>query len=190
MANSLGEGFVRITYTGETVVHHQMLPVNFDGDPVQGSEPDFTTKSGGSVGAIAAVSNFLAVWQPFFENTTIFGLTEVYAVDPDTEERSFIYGFDAGGIGVSGGGNVPLSMAVFTLKTSKGGVLKLYAMEGVLVPNNKLLPPYTPSGNEDDLFSFLCGASGWVVGRDDAYPFAPISITTKYSDALRESAGL
>lgn len=190
MANSLSEGFARITYTGLSGIHHQMLPVNFSGTPVAGVEPTFTTKIAGTVAAETAISDWLDVFRAAFNTATLFGLVEIYAVNPTTEERTFIYGFDASRAGSSGDPSVQYSMGTMTFKTIGGGLLKIVAMEPVLGVNTKLYPPFFLGGILDDIQAFVVDGDSFIIGRDDDYSFAPISWTTKTSDALRKRVGL
>lgn len=190
MANSLAEGFVRITYTGTNAPHHAIIPVNYAGTPVAGTMPDVTTKGGGTATVVDAIADFMAVYKAFFNGVTQFGLAEAYTVDPDTEERTFIWGWNIGDTGSSGVGRVPLSMGTLTFKTIAGGVLKLVFMEGVSNVNQKLFPPFELASAMDNMAEFITSDDSFIIGRDNAYAFAPISFTTKTSDALRKQEGI
>lgn len=190
MANSLSEGFARITYNGATGAHHAIVPINFAGTPVPGVAPSLTTKGATSVGAEVGIGEFLDVYRANFYSTTLFGLVEIYAVDPDTEERTFIYGFDASRAGSSGGVPVVLGMATTTFKTVGGGVLKIVMMESVSPVNTKFYPPFDEETPIGALVEYVVSDASIVIGRDDEVAFAPISFTSKTSDALRKRAGL
>jgi len=190
MANSLSEGFARITYTGLSGIHHQMLPVNFSGTPVAGTEPTFTTKSAGTVAAEAAIGDWLDVYRAAFNTATLFGLVEIYAVNPTTEERTFIYGFDASRAGASADPSIRYSMGTMTFKTIGGGLLKIVTMEAVLGVNTKIYPPFVAAGILDNIQAFVVDNDSFIIGRDDDYAFSPLSWTSKTSDALRKRVGL
>lgn len=190
MANSLGEGFVRLTYTGSSGIHHAVIPVNFEGTPVAGVEPTFTQKGAGTIEAEQAVADLMAVVTPFYDDTTLFGLAEVYSVNPATEERTFIYGWN---VGLTGDGTlveVPLTMATMSFKTVAGGVYKFVMMEQGFGANQKRYPPFDDSPAREALAAYIVGSTSWIVGRDNTYPFAPLSFTVKTSDALRKRVGL
>jgi hypothetical protein len=188
--NSLAEGFARGTYNGSRAPHHLLLPLNYDGVQTPGVAPTVITKGGDSISAVVGFEAFLDVFRPHFNTARLFGLVEFYAVDPDTEERTFLYGYNSGTTGTSSDPDIALAMATLTLKTTAGGVLRITAMESISAVNLKIFPPFTDSGYIDDLADYLTGDDGIAVGRDNTYPFAPISFTTKTSDALRKQAGL
>lgn len=190
MANSLSEGFIRGTYTGSSGIHHFILPVNFDGVPTQGTEPLLTQKDAGTILAVAGLQEYLDVYGTLFNDDSLFGLAEAYTVDPDTEERTFIYGWDMDFLGLSTQPNVPLGMATMTFKTIGGGLLKIVAMEGAATVNTKEYSPFPGGSNLTDIADYVTSGDSIVIGRDDDYAFAPISFTVKTSDALRKRVGL
>lgn len=190
MTNSLSEGFIRQTYAWGNSVHHAIFPINFAGTPTPGSSPTLTTKSGGTVSFEDGLADLLAVYKRFFNATTIFGLAEIYAVNPTTQERTFIYGLNAALTGSDPSANVHLGMATMSFKTIAGGLLKMTFMEGVLPVNTAGRPPWVVDSREDAITDYLCGDDGIVVGRDDSYPFSSIAIHIKTSDALRKREGL
>lgn len=190
MANSLSEGFIRGTYTGASGIHHFILPINFDGTPTPGTEPLLTKKGAGTILAEAGLQAFLDVYGTLFNDDTQFGLAEAYTVDPDTEERGFVWGWDMDFLGLSSQPNVPLGMATMTFKTIVGGLLKVVAMEGAATVNTKEFSPFPSGSNLTDLSDYVTGTDSIVIGRDNAYAFASISFTVKTSDALRKRVGL
>jgi len=190
MANSLSEGFIRQTYIGLSGVHHAVFPINFDGTPVAGVEPSFTQKDGGTIAAEAGYAALLSVYLDMFDGDTLFGLVEVYAVDADTEERTFIYGWDANTLGTNANPSRALSMDTLTFKTIGGGVLRVTAMEGIYNANTKLRPPFVDGEPVDALADYVISDDSILIGRDNTYAFAPISLTVKTSDALRKRMGL
>lgn len=185
--NSLGEGFVRMTYTGVTRPHHAMIPINFAGTPVPGIEPSLTTRGGGTVTLTDGVAAYVNQFSKSFSDETIFGLAECYSVDPLTEERTFIYAWTVAQNGVSADPNIALAMYTMTFKTISGGILRVVAMEGVLTVNLKLDPPFASYTFLGDLSSYIVSEDSIVIGRDNAYAFAPIRCKSKTSDALRKA---
>jgi hypothetical protein len=160
MPTSLAPGYVRVTYSGVLFPHHITIPVKYDGTPVPGTEPNVLTKSTDSVAVHSALANLLAPMLTFFHTTTNFGLAEAHTVDPTTGEDQFIYAWNVGLSGSSASAIIPASETVFTFKSNLGTLYRLYLMEGVSAPNQKITPP-------------LPGASGtladFVAGDDSIY---------------------
>lgn len=190
MANSLAEGFIRQTYSGLSGIHHAVIPVNYAGVPVQGVEPDIVQKDGTEIPAITGFATFLTPYREIFETETLFGLAEAYAVDPDTEERNFLYSWNVAANGTSDNDSVELGIATMTFKTAKGGIIRLTAMESVFPVNQKFNAPYTGIADLLALSNYMVSNASIVIGRDNAYAFTPIATTVKTSDALRKRVGL
>lgn len=186
MANSLSEGFFRVTLQNEFGVHHVQHTINFVGEPVQGELPTLTQKDGTSIAADAGIVAFLTEYAKFYSDDTDFGLVEIYKVNADTEERSFIYGWNVDMTGSAVTSNVKWGMLTMTFKTTKGGILRVVMMEGVTAINQNVFPPYTVDTPPADLTAYLISGDSVIVGRDDAYIFGAISHKSKTSDALRD----
>lgn len=63
-------------------------------------------------------------------------------------------------------------------------------MENVFLVNNKFFPPYTAATPEKAISDYVISDDSILIGRDNATAFAPISLTSKTSDALRAQAGI
>lgn len=189
MDTSLAPGYVRITYDGSLFPHHMTIPVNPDGTPTPGVEPDILLKGASSLGVEAAIAAFITVTLPFFKSTTGFGLAEMHTVDPTSGLDTFIWAWDVGLSGSGSGTNVPTGQTVFSFKTVAGGAYRLYLLEGLNAPNQKMLPPY-PAGIEKTLSDFVIGSTSPVYGRGNSYPLVPVSDVTKLNDKLRRQQGL
>lgn len=185
MANSLSEGFVRLTYSNPYGVHHAMFPVNYDGTPTPGTEPTVTLKDATTEGLVTAFAAFMVLYKVMFDSDVLFGLAEAYAVDAETEERTFLYGWNVGIAGTSAGSITRDNMVTLTFKTVGGGVLKVVMMETNLTTGLTYRPPFAVDSPWEDLASFIVSGESFLIGRDNTYPFAPISLKSKESDALR-----
>lgn len=183
---SLSEGFARVTYTGASGVHHQIVPVNYDGTPVPGVEPTLTKKDATTVSATTGINDFLNEYGKFFPNTTNFGLVEFYTVDATTEERTFIWGLNANLNGTHGSPGIIWEMFTLTFKTIGGGSLKVVGMEASFSVNVYDAPPFTPGTPISDMALYVVSDDSIIIGRDNTYAFAPISFRTKTSDVLRK----
>lgn len=190
MDTRLSEGFIRQTYKGDSGVHHSIFPINFSGTPTPGTEPILSQKDGTTVSAITGYADFLSHWLKAFDADTLFGLAEAYAVDPETGEGTFIFGWDVADNGAAAGSSVTLAQATFTYKTIGGGLVKLVAMEGIFGVNQKLVAPFAVDSVAAELAAYMSSGDAIIIGRDNTYAFAPISLTVKTSDALRKRVGL
>jgi len=189
MDTALAPGYVRVTYDGTLFPHHMVIPVNFDGTPVPGTEPNVLLKDASSSGVVAAISDMFDVIIPAFHTTVHFGLAEAHTVDATTGLDQFIYAWNVGKVGTESSPSVAAGQLVMSFKTSLGGAYKLYLMENVQAPNTRFLPPYS-AGIYLDISDFIVGPSSPVYGRDNAYPFVPVSMISKTNDKLRAQQGL
>ncbi len=188
MDTSLAPGYIRQTYDGTLFPHHMVCPVNVDVAAPAGIEPDITLKDASTIGAIAGWAAYLAVIKLVFPATCHFGLAEIHTVDPDTGEDRFIFAWNAGVVGSAGGVQSPMTQEVFSFKTSLGSAYKLYLMEPTTLPNIRLLPPFTDAPNST-ISDFVVSGASPVYGRQNAYPFVPVSLITKTNDKLRKQQG-
>jgi len=188
MANSQSEGFVRFTYVSTQGVHHGEININFSGVPDQGTEPTLVKKDTTTASATTALAGFFDEYVKFFDEDTNFGNVEIYAVNPDTEERSFIWSYNLNMQGAAVSSNVPLGMLTMTWRTGKGGILRVVMMEGVTIVNQNLAPPYIVDTPFSDLDLYMRSGDAVAIGRDDAYAFSAMSAKSKTSDVLRSKA--
>lgn len=186
---SLAPGYARATYDGQLFPHHMTIPVNYDGVPTPGSEPNILTKGGASVAGGTAMSDLFDLLLFNWPASIHFGLCEFHTVDDVTGADQFIWSFNLNKVGTAGGTAIPTSQVVLNWKTSVGSIYKMYLMEGVEPPNHKKLPPYTDLGYLT-LSDYIVSDDSPVYGRQNAYPFTPISWLSKINDKLRKQQGL
>jgi hypothetical protein len=185
-ANSQSEGYARFTYVSTQGVHHGEININFSGIPEQGAEPTLVKRDTTTAAATAALAGFFDEYVKFFDDDTNFGNVEIYAVDPETEERSFIWSYNLNMQGAAVTSNVALGMLTMTWRTGKGGILRVVMMEGVAAVNQNLAPPYITDTPFSDLDIYVRGDDAVLIGRDDAYAFSAMSAKSKTSDVLRK----
>jgi len=183
---SLGNGFARITYTGLSGIHHAIVPLLIAGTPVAGTEPDVTMKDATTINAQAGIDEYLSHYRDFFPSTTNFGLVEVYSVNPATEERTFIWGYNADIAGTHASVGILWEMFTMTFKTIGGSVAKVVGMEASFAVNVYDTPPFTVATPIDNMAIYMVSDECIHVGRDNTFPFAPLSFRTKTSDVLRK----
>lgn len=189
MPTSLAPGYARATYTGSSFPHHMLIPLNYDGIPTPGIEPDILTKGGGTVAAATAMGALFDEFLPLFASSTHFGLCEFHTVDPTTGEDQFIFGFNLGGVGSNVGTRVPMAQFVMTFKTTNGSLYRLYLMETIVTVNRKEIPPFSDA-LYTNVANYIIGSDSPVYGRGNNYPFGAVSWLSKTNDKLRKQAGL
>jgi len=186
---SLAPGYVRVTYDGVLFPHHMTIPVNFSGTPTPGVMPDLILKDASTDDVESAIGALIAVILPFYTSAIHFGLAEAHTVDATTGEDQFIWSWNLNAVGSTTGSQVATEQLVFVFKTSVGSLYKLYLMESVIPANEKQLPPFVDAAFST-LSDFVVGDTSPCYGRQNAYPFTPISWLSKYNDKLRKQQGL
>lgn len=190
MDRSLAPGFVRITYTGAGGLHHKILPVNLIDGWVAGTEPQFQQKDGTPVDATSGITDYVNAWRTLMAASQNIGLAEVYAVDADTGEGTFVWGFSLSTVGVQALSSIAKVGLQITFKLVGGGTYRDLTMEGPYAQDLNLRPPFIVDDPDDVLATYVTGDSSIVYGRDNTYPFAPLRFITKEYDALRKRTGL
>lgn len=189
LSSHLAPGFIRLTYSGAFLPHHQIIPINFSGTPTPGVEPELSPTGGTPVLFTVAVDNYVAdALAPSLGDTTKVGLADIYAVDPTTGVRTFIYTYNAAGIGTSINDQVPTVEAVWVFKSTVGKPIKVYVMEGVYEPDARNVGT-VPVGPRQDMIDYILSADNIFYGRTNAYPLAFSTFTSKVNDVLRRRQG-
>jgi hypothetical protein len=159
------------------------------GEPVPGEDADLMTDDGGTVTFSDAVNDWLA--QAFlgqFENTVSTGAAELYAVDPETGVRTFLYAYNASGEGDNIGTTVPFVESVFVFKTLGGHPLKIYLMEAVYEADARNVGT-VPADARQDVIDYVINGDNWICGHDATFPLVFKSFTSKVNDVLRKRGG-
>ncbi len=190
MDRSLAPGFARWTYTGAGGVHHGILPVNLEPGWVAGSEPNVLSKDGSSVGFVDAMTGFIDAWKNLASTNQNIGLAEVYAVDPDTGEGTFVFGFDLGTVGLNATPSAAKLGTQVTFKLTTGGTYRALWMENGTLQDVDVRPPFVPTSPHGLFAGYAISDASIIYGRGNAYPFAPMRLLTKEYDALRKRTGL
>lgn len=190
MDTGLAPGFARWTYTGATGAHHGLLPVNLVDGWVSGTEPMLTNKGGTDITAIAAVTEYIDNWKALVGNDQNIGLCEIYSVDPDTGEGTFVFGFDLATTGSSGGTSAAKRGMQITFKLTNGRVFRAAFMETGIAADVDQRPPFTALSGQAVFSDYVVSDDSIVYGRGNAYPFAPIRLLSKEYDVLRKRTGL
>ena len=189
LSNALAPGFIRQTYEGTRNPHHQIIPINFADPPTPGVAPMLLNSGGTPVLWSTGLSLYLtSAMQPNLADDVKIGAADIYAVDPVTGVRTFIYTFQTGLIGTNTNATVPFTEAVWVFKTSAGKPLKVYIMESVYGPDQRNVG-VVPADHRQDVIDYIESSDNIFYGRRDAWPLAFQTFTTKINDVLRRNGG-
>lgn len=188
LSSKLAPGFIRLTYSGVLFPHHQIIPIKFSGDPVQGSEPNLETTDGGTIAFIAGVTAWLTAFKTAFNANTTFGLGEIYLVDPDSGERAFVFANNFDIVGTNVADQVAKSGGQFVYKTALGGKLKVFAMEAVYNFDFREVGS-VPADSRQTINDYILSGDNIFYGQGNSFPVAFLSFTSKEYDVLREKQG-
>ena len=187
LSSALAPGFIRLRYSGVNRPHNQNIPIKFDGVPTPGVDPALETSSGGSAPFSVAILDFVDnVYAKSFSSDTVFGFADIYAVDPITGIRSFIFSTSISEVGDSVSVRVAKVEGIFLYKTTLGRFLKVYVMEGVYTADLRDIGS-VPADGRLDMNNYILGATNIFYGRQDSFPQTFISFTSKVNDVLRRA---
>lgn len=189
LSSHLAPGFIRLTYSGIFLPHHLILPINFSSAPAQGVSPTLLTTSGADVDFVSAINTFVTAFAESFNTDTKFGAADIYAVEPTTGIRTFIYTTNVAQVGGDAvNPNVNSSEGVWVFKSTVGRPIKVYAMEGTYEPNARNVG-VVPAGPRQVLIDYVLDDVNIIYGRENAYPLAFSTFTSKINDVLRRRQG-
>lgn len=178
------DGEVIINYSGVTIPHKSHLPVKFVAPPVPGFAPEFLTQDGGSIEFAAAITSWVEAFAASFDSTTDVASTEVYAIDEETQERTFIWGQNVVAEGTGVTANIPYVEGVFVFKTVSGKPLKIYTMEGTYAAGVRNVGS-VPADGRSDIVDYILSPDNWICGQSGTYPLLFKTFTSKVNDVLR-----
>lgn len=189
LSSKLAPGFIRLRYSGVVQPHTQVIPIQPASPMIPGVEPTLLTTSGSEVLFDAAITNYVSVALREQLNTaTTIGFADIYAVNAETGERTFIYTVNIAGTGNSATAAVGQVEAVWVYKTTVGNPLKVYVMEGVYSPDVRNVG-VVPADGRQDMNDYILGDTNIFYGRENAWPLAFMTFTTKVNDVLRRRQG-
>lgn len=185
-ANSLFPGFVKIFYTTNGHQHIMTQPV----DPYVGVGGAFGLNTGnpgpGYFPWTAGIDAFVAVLRPLIHSSSSINRAELWTLaapgaDPiyqDTHEIELA--------GTSATVPQPNSQLVVSFRTTTGGLLRVYVMEGSNTVNQELFPPVWGNTIIANFVNYIASNTGYLKGRDGGQPKVGIRLLTKTNDALRK----
>lgn len=189
LSSKLAPGFIRLTYSGLFLPHHQIIPINFADPPTPGVNPSLMPSGGTPVDFVTAIDNYVdTALNLQFNETTKFGLADIYKVDPTTGIRTFIYTTGLGRLGEAVPVNVANAQAVWVFKSTVGKPVKVTLMESIWTIGSRNVGT-VPADARQDMINYIVSPDNIFYGRTNAYPLAFSTFTTKENDVLRERNG-
>lgn len=189
LSSKLAPGFIRMAYEGTRNPHHQIIKIKFSGTPVPGEDPLLETSSGSTVNFAAAIAQYqLAAWGTNMADAVRSGGSDIYAVDPVTGVRTFIYTVGSGLDGSNVNPTIPFTQACWVFKTTAGKPLKVYLMESVYDADQRNVGS-VPADARQDMIDYILSDDNIFYGQTDAWPLAFQTFTTKINDVLRRNGG-
>ena len=183
--HSLYPSFVRISYTGVTHVHHQVLQVSPSTTPVPGSAPTLNTRDNTDTGFLSALNTYLDLLAVIYPSSWSVVSAEFYHTFIEGDTPTFIYGYNPGQTGTHGDPRVKWQRFTLSMLTTLSNPFRLVLLETVHAAN--LTYRYADLPTEvKDIVDYMQSGSCWMLGRDDAYPLQFLSGRTKTDDALRK----
>jgi len=177
--------WIVLKYTSFGRQKRAILPCHIDGSAVAGLEPDLTVRVGASIAATACVSAYCTAAAHLFHSDASFDAYEIYHKATLTSPPTLIYAAALALVGTGTPSNVEYSEIVYSFKTPTQGGLKLYVMEGNVVPDLKLPMPLASGSEGEFLQDFILGDSNFVIGRNGEMPLIGLYLTTKQNDYYR-----
>lgn len=185
----LAPGFVRITYSGSRNPHHQVIPINFAGDPTPGVSPEVLPTGGTPIDLGGALLLYASTaMAPQYPLAVRIGAADCYAVDADTGIRTFIHAYNLDTIGTNPAPVMPFTEAIWMFKSTVGKPVKVYLMETVYQADERNVGSVPPD-NRQDMIDYILSSDNIFYGRTNAYPQTFRTFTTKINDVLRRNGG-
>jgi hypothetical protein len=183
--NSLSPMFAILTYSGNSGIHKQTIPLIPSTTPVPGTEPELDQKSGSLYPAGDFVTDYMAVMRPFFHTGVEFQTVDFWSKPTPTSDPIWIYTVPIGLAGTSGTNQITASQTTITFRSNAGGIYRWVGLDTNIALNT--LNPY-PFGSptQSALAAYIVSNGSCIHARDNAPLVVPIRLLTKTNDALRK----
>jgi len=181
---SLYPGFVKIRYTGGGHVHYMTLPAR---PFLSVGGTWFLEKKNMAGGALwtTLVDAWVLVLKPFLATADEVQVAHLWSFDSEDGDPIFREEYNIAVAGTSAGAAIPYGQAVMTMRTTLGGLMRIYLMESNNAVNLKLYAPFA-AGLVKNMTDYAKGDGSFLVGRDGAFLSSVVSFTSKTNDALRK----
>ncbi len=178
----IAPGWVDILVNDGKRNHHNKLPVSPAGTVTIGTEPSFQTKGGSSVPMSDLVAAWATLIKPFYAAAVTIVEADFWSQPSAESDPVWVYAVPIGVIGTATGATTYTRQYMETFRTMSGNLLKL-----VFLPCAASIPVDVAGGLTvtDPIAAFVVSNDDWIIGRDNAFPAAPLSYSVKTNDALR-----
>lgn len=182
---SLFPSFVRVTYTGVTHLHHQVLQVSSASTPVPDTEPIMNTRDNVDVGFVDGLNAYLDLVKVVYPSSWSVVSAEFYHTFIEGDTPTFIFGYNPTQVGTHGDPRVQWQRFTLSMRTTLSHPFRLVLLETVHAVN--LTYRYSDLPTEvKNIVNYVQSGSCWMLGRDDSYPLQFLSGKTKTDDTLRK----
>jgi len=182
--HSLYPGFVKLTYTSNGHVHHQVLPIHAT-PTASGDSYTLETKGSGAVEWVAAATAWATLLAVFLDPTANFSQAELFTLEATTAPADFLQGASIDVDGTNESPIVPFSQMVFPFKGVAGVSMRPYLMEGIESVDQHV--SYAAAGVADKaIMDFVLSDDAWMCTRGGAFPTVALGWVTKTNDELRK----
>lgn len=174
-----------MTYSGLVQPHKQIIPILPVIEMTPGTDPEIETKGGDPINWLTALKLWVSsAFANSFAPTTRFGFADIYAVNPETGVRTFIYTGNVDDVGNALGDNVNAGEGVWVFKSNVGKPIKVYAMEGIWTPDSRNVGS-VPADARQDIIDYMLSDDSIFYGQTNGRPLAFQTFTSKINDVLR-----
>lgn len=183
--NFLSPAFFKLFYnrTGLLKPHVQTMSLQPAAPPVIGSSPSILKAGGGSNDFGDFIDDYVALFKAITSDDFTFTHCEFWSQPLPTDDPVFVFDHSLAVVGTDTAAHVTAEQLVITYRTSNGGLMRFYQMEGTAAVDIVAFPPFSTA--YANLSNFLLGADNCITGRDNGYPSSVISLKTKTNDVLR-----
>lgn len=184
--NALSPGFVRLRYTANGHPHVQTFGVNLTGEQTSDETP-VLNKGGGEVDLAAWLTETYAeAWSAFYNAADSLDEAEVWSQPTPADDPIFTRLIPIAVIGIAASPAAQIAaQGVLSLRTSAGGIAKVYLMEPRVALNVHDPRPFADN-RVSGLGGVLVSGASCFYGRDNSYPILALTWNTKTNDALRK----
>lgn len=187
--NSLYPAFAKIKYSSNGHTHYMTVPLTAElTEEPPGLSSDqymFTQQNGTTIDFQTAITAFVNLIKVYYPAASNFILAELWQMSDVDADPIFYTAAILGIVGTSASAVVPYSQTVMSLRTSVGGILKIYLMENIQTNNSVDDYPFAFVGSQN-LGGYLIGGTSIIRGRDGGKIVSPLRCSTKTNDALRK----
>lgn len=180
---------VRIPYTTDGLPHEwkgNCIVAGAAPDP--GADPDDITMvtRGGSADLQTAVDGFWAVYRNLFAAATLAGTFELWRYPTPGGNAVFVTSGNLTTPNGVAGTYQPAQQVTLTFRTALGHIMRIVAIESSVVGNTREPLPTVGTGGPQTTAAYVLSANGWLIGRDDAFPIAPLNMSFGQNEAVFE----